>query len=180
MAPIGTNAAESQWYWVSVPGDTMTGYFSEGLNTIGKTESTYELWTTVNGRPTVSVTQTPLPDNFMEVMKVGEDSDKCFGVLDTTISKLRKYDSVNEIVSSLKSSEWANVETISGREKLLKQIKSNTEECLEIEKKEISEAEQKIEEVDKIKVGVNRADLLKQIQSLLALLAKLQLQLAGR
>lgn len=140
------DASESQWYWVSVTSNPMSGYFTEGPNTVGKSDEFNVEWTSVNGRPIISTVRTPLPNGFMDVMDDTEGSDKCSDKLDEALSELRAYDLENNIVSSFKSSEWVDEESYEGREGLLSSIIRDAEQCLGDEVKEIEAEEKRIEE----------------------------------
>lgn len=170
-----TASAEEQWYWVSIPDNPNKGYFTEGPNTIGGTVTRAIYDRTSAGYPVITAVQTPLPENFMEVMEMTEDFENCSEKLDMALDKLREFDSKNEIVYSVKSSVEINEESFSKRVKLLTRIANDAEQCLEEEEQEEEEREE--EEVVK-KVEANRTDMLKQIQSLLELIIQLKAQLA--
>lgn len=147
-----TASAEEFWYWVSVPANPKTGYFTEGPNTVGQTNNALVVRTTTSaGYPVITAVKTPLPDDFMKVMEMTEDSKGCAKELKNALSKLREFDSKNRIVNEIKSSVEINEKSLSGREKLLIKILDGAEQCLEADenKKEAREDEKrqiKIEE----------------------------------
>lgn len=134
------SAAESQWYWASVPTDPMTGYFIEEIspNTIGYTETN----TGSYGNMTV------VPESFMDTMEAVSDSNKCSGKLDSAIAEVRKFD-YDEVVTyegPCKGFDdclpYFRPDTIEKRELLLSSLEDSTKECLETEQKELQEAEE--------------------------------------
>jgi hypothetical protein len=138
------DATNTQWYWISVPSNPMTGYFSEGPNTLGMTIDSNIEWASVNGRPVISTIRTPLPYEFMVVMNESEYSNRCSGELKKALGTLRDFDSNNEIVSTIKSSELINEESYSHREKLLSKISNDAKNCLEEERNQLKDEEESI------------------------------------
>lgn len=138
------SATDSQWYWISVPSYPMTGYFIEEVspNTIGYTET---------GTDSSGV-RTIVPENFMEIMEEIEDYRECSDELDLAIKKLRKFDASHELISGAKDNNRGtdysyNLETIKEREKLLRSIENDAEECLEMEENELKEAKEERERI---------------------------------
>lgn len=144
-------ATGSQWYWVSNPSNPEEGYFIEGPNVIGKSTSPDGVITTFGNTPIgylyVKNVQTPLPSNFMDVMTEAKNFRKCSDALDNALTELRVFDSSNQIISSIKhNEEWANEETITKREYLIKKILKKTEDCIEEGELEEKKAEEKANE----------------------------------
>lgn len=131
-------ASSSQWYWVSVPNEPMTGYFIEEVspNTVG-----YE------GAGSGSHSgKTVTPDGFMDVMNETKDSSKCSGELNSAISQLRNFDSREVIQPDVKCMQecgpYFSEESLPERESLLSQLKTSAEQCLLKEQTAIKKAEE--------------------------------------
>jgi hypothetical protein len=147
------SAGNSQWHWISVPSDPMTGYFREEteevLNTIGYTEEEQTLKS--------SATQTVVLDSFMETLQSTEESDRCSEKLDDALIKLRQFDVSHEFYIPFDCAPYSInckgdtpastpiQETIEGRINLLNKIENDAEDCLKAEQLAKRKAEEERE-----------------------------------
>jgi hypothetical protein len=147
-------AADSEWYWISIPSDPDTGYFLEEVspNTIGYTETD----------SSSGENRTIAPEDFMGTMEDVEEFSGCSNGLDSAIKKLRNFDSDEDLViSNYKCPGYSDcgpyyvTGATKDREKLLNNIEDDAEQCIEGEKIKEERAEeareQKKEEEKRLK-----------------------------
>lgn len=146
-------AADSQWYWVSVPSDPSSGYFIEEMlpNTIG-----YEDVDSVSSDNNL----TPVPDDFMETLEAAEDYGDCSGETDSAVKKLRRFDSnedliINNYKCSFDCGPYYISDAVNERAKLMRDIEDDAEQCIADAEAE----EERVKEESKREIEVRRRQL---------------------